>query len=445
MRDSIDFANGNVKMLFRKMYIPTLLGMVSMVVLNLADGAFVGHGVGTEALAAINIAAPIFNLMTGIGIMFGIGASVVCSIHLSQGNIKAARINATQALLGSFILTGTLSILILTHLNQTCRIFGSNEVLVPLASKYLRWVASFMPLSILGLVGEFIVRLDGSPKFAMSCTLVSSILNIVLDWLFIYPMGLGLEGAAIATSISFTVSAGIMFCYLIFKSRTLKLYKLKLTGKSFALSLRNLWYQMKAGASGMLGEVSISGSMIIGNFIFIKYLGEDGVAAYSVACYCMPVIFMISNAIVQSAQPITSFAHGVGDRNREIESLKITIKSAIITGLGATIIFTVGSPLLSGLFINSGENAFKLCINGMPFFGSGCLFISVNLVLVGYLQSIEKSALATIYTILRGFAIVIPAFILMPKLFGVPGIWLATPAAEGLTFLIMTGLLWKRK
>lgn len=443
-RDSIDFAQGDVRQLFRKMFVPTLLGMVSMVLLNLADGAFVGHGAGTEALAAINIAAPVFNLMTGIGIMFGIGVSVVASIHLSRGNVKAARINCTQALLGSFILCVSLSVLILTHLPQTCRLFGSNEALIPLAGSYLRWVAAFMPFSMLGMVGEFIVRLDGSPKYAMSCTLVASVLNIFLDWLLIFPLGMGLEGAAIATSISFTVSAGILFIYLIFKSETLKLYALKLSRKSLALSLRNLWYQMKAGASSMLGEVSISGSMIIGNFIFIKYLGEDGVAAFSVACYCMPVIFMISNAIVQSVQPITSFAHGVGDSKRKRESLMIAVRSALWTGLGATLMFTLGAPLLCGMFIDPGEQAFSLCTGGMPYFGSGCLLISINLVLVGYLQSIEKSGLATLYTILRGFVLVIPAFILLPKVLGVPGIWLATPVAEGLTLLIMSILIWRR-
>ena len=104
-RDAIDFANEPVGRLFRKMIVPTLVSMVSMVILNLTDGAFIGHGAGSDALAAINIAAPIFNLLAGVGIMFGIGCSVVASIHLAQGKVKSANINITQALIGALGIT----------------------------------------------------------------------------------------------------------------------------------------------------------------------------------------------------------------------------------------------------------------------------------------------------------------------------------------------------
>ena len=173
--------------MFRRMLVPTLISMVSMVILNLTDGAFIGHGAGSDALAAINIASPIFNLLSGVGIMFGIGCSVVASIHLAQGNTKAANINITQALAGALGITVIICGLMLSDLATTCRLFGSNEALIPLASSYLKWVALFLPFCILGNVGSFVVRLDGSPSYAMGCTLVASALNIFLDWLFVFP------------------------------------------------------------------------------------------------------------------------------------------------------------------------------------------------------------------------------------------------------------------
>lgn len=115
-RDAIDFANQPVPQLFRKMFVPTLIGMLSIVVLNITDGAFVGHGCGSDALAAINIAAPIFNLMAGIALMFGVGCSVVASIHLSRGKHKAANINVTQALVGCTVVAVGISALILADL-----------------------------------------------------------------------------------------------------------------------------------------------------------------------------------------------------------------------------------------------------------------------------------------------------------------------------------------
>ncbi len=435
-RDTVDFANAPVGILFRKMLIPTLLGMVSMVILNLADGAFVGHGAGSDALAAINIAAPIFTLMTGIGIMFGIGSSIVASIHLSQNNVKAANINITQAFIGSLIFTTLLSGVILSDLDGTCRLFGATEDLVELAGKYLRWICIFMPFQMLGMVGGFAVRLDGSPRYAMCCTLTASVLNIFLDWLFVFPLHMGLEGAAIATSIAFSVSAIITLVYVFFLAEKVKPYRLRLTLKSLALTIRNLGYQMKAGFPAMLGEIAISGMIVVGNFIFAEYLGTDGVAAFSVACYTTPIFFMLANAIVEASQPIISFAHGAGDAARLRDSRRLVLRAGFVAGIFSAAVLALGADPVTLMFLPASDAAYTLSVEGLPVFAIAAFFIPLNLVIIGYLQSIEMSGTATLLTLLRGFILVIPAFLLMPRVWGVTGIWLAVPAAEAACFLI---------
>lgn len=436
-RDAIDFANEPVGRLFRRMIAPTLVSMISMVILNLTDGAFIGHGAGSDALAAINIAAPIFNLLAGVGIMFGIGCSVVASIHLAQGKTKAANINITQALIGALGITVIICALMLSDLAMTCRLFGSNEALIPLASSYLRWIAACEPLFMLHMVGSFIVRLDGSPKYAMATSLVGTVLNIFLDWLFIFPFGWGLEGAAIATSISFSISGFMVLGYLLFMPKTLHLYRLRMTMKSLMLALRNLGYQIKMGFSAMLGEVAVSGAIITGNYVFIHYQGEAGVAAYSVACYCFPVIFMMANAIVQSGQPIVSFAYGAGNHVRLAEARSMMLRWAVITGSLVSVGMYVCSDYVTMLFLNKTEPAYALCIEGLPYFGLGVLFLTLNIVLIGFKQSIEQAFSATIFTLLRGFVIVIPTFIILPVLIGNIGMWLAIPAAEFITLLMI--------
>lgn len=433
----MDFAKDNINTLFRKMFLPTVLGMLSVVILNLADGAFVGHGAGTEALAAINIAAPIFDLMIGIGIMFGIGASVISSLHLSKGDVKAARINSTHSLIGSFVVTAIIGAAILLNLDDTCRLFGSSETLVPLAGSYLRWVAFSLPFCIIGNVGAFVVRLDGSPKYSMMCTLTASILNIFLDWLFVFPMQMGLEGAAIATSISFTISALMVLYYMLFMSSTLRLCQVPLTLNSLRLIIRNLWLQTKAGFSAMIGETAISFSVIVGNYVFIRHLGEDGVAAYGVACYCMPVIFMLANAIVQSVQPIMSFAYGTNDMPRLAIARRIAIRSGILAGIFSTLLLSGGAYWVTLIFIPEGEKAFTLSVEGLRYFGISGILITLNLILIGYLQSIKRSASATFFSLLRGVILVLPCFVLLPLVWGVPGIWLAIPVAELLTLIII--------
>lgn len=449
-RDAIDFASAPVGRLFRQMFFPTLLGMISMVLLNLADGAFIGHGVGSIGIAAVNIAAPIFNIMAGIGIMFGSGASIIASIHLSRGNTKAARINVTQAFIGSIIASSIVAFLILANLDATCRLFGSSDKLVPHAGRYLKWIAASLPLQMLGMVGGFAVRLDGSPKYSMCCTLCAALLNIVLDYIFIFPLDMGLEGAAKATVLSFTTSGLIVILYIFRFSRTIRPYALRISAKSIILSIRNMSYQIRAGFSAMIGELAISGAIVIGNFIFIRYLGEDGVAAYGIACYCMPVIFMVGNAIVQSVQPVISFAYGVSDGARVLEARNVAIKGALIAGITSTIILSIGREFITQIFLAPGQGAYDLCMEGLPYFSLGGVLISVNILMIGYYQSTERMTRASALMLLRGFILLIPVFILLPKVLGTAGIWLAIPVTEALTLIFMIAVSgrpfrWKRR
>lgn len=290
---------------------------------------------------------------------------------------------------------------------------------------------------ILHMMGVFLIRLDGSPRYAMATSIVGTVLNIFLDWLFIFPLGWGLAGAAKATAISFGIAGLMVVWYFVYMSQTLKLYRLKLTVKSLQLTLRNLGYQMKMGFSAMLGEIAVCGAVIAGNYVFVHYLGDEGVAAYSVACYCFPVIFMTANAIVESAQPIVSFAYGVNNVARLRESRRLMMRWAAGAGTACGALTIICAPLVTMLFLDRTEEAYSICVNGLPYFGTGVLFITLNVVIVGYLQSVEQSLKATLFTLLRGFILVVPSFVLLPRLLGETGIWLAIPLAEFLTFGII--------
>lgn len=444
-RDNIDFGKEPVGKLFRKMFLPTLVAMVSMVVLNITDGAFVGHGVGSDALAAVNIIAPLFMVMGGIGLMFGIGGSVVASIHLSKGKTKAANINITQSMIAGFVIGALLTVLMLTHQRETCRLFGSSEALMPLANSYLVWIVGLMPFCILANVGMFMVRLDGAPRLAMWLNLIAAGMNIFGDWFLIFPMNMGLEGAAIATSCSFGLEGVVVLIYLLFFSKTIRMYRLKVSVKSLMLSLRNIGYQIRVGGSAFLGEIAISAIIIIGNYQFMRYLGEDGVAAFSVGCYMTPICFMFGNAIVQSSQPIISFAHGQGNHHRIVSAMRIDIITAVLCGIGGMVFVWLASEWVSSTFLPNGCKAWELCNHGLPIFGISFLFVIINLTLIGYYQSTEKSTLATVFTFLRGVFFMLPSFILMPIWLGTDGLWLSQCVSEIATLMCISGFLLIRK
>ncbi len=191
MQDSIDFGTMNIPKLFRMMFIPTLLGMVLSATINIADGIFVGRGVGSDALAAVNIVAPFFMLATGIGLMFGVGASIVASIHLSHQKVKVANINITQALSVSLCIMLSLSLLVMTFRAEVALLLGSSEQLLPSVLEYMNWIAPFLAFYMLLNIGLFIIRLDGSPTYAMLCSPDKP--NIRLY--FRFPIALGINGS----------------------------------------------------------------------------------------------------------------------------------------------------------------------------------------------------------------------------------------------------------
>ena len=416
---------------------PTLVGMLCISVMTVIDGVFIGHGVGSDALAAVNIFSPFWLLMTAIGLMLGIGCSVVSSIHLSQENVKAARINMTQTLIFGAVFTLAITVLVRVFSVRTAYLLGSSDRLLPYVLDYQWWLSMGFCAIFLQSVGLLIIRLDGSPTYAMFTSSIPAILNIILDYVFLFVLDRGLEGVAFATFIALWFGAGMVVFYILFLSKSMKLYRLKWTLKSLRLFARNIGYQFRLGFSAFLGECSIAVLMFIGNYVFMKYLGEDGVAAFSIACYIMPFIYMTGNAISQSAQPIISYNHGAGKRGRVVEARKVALMTAAGTGLLLSLALSFGAKYVAALFLETGANAYQIASEGMPLMATGFIFYVVNVTIIGYFQSVERVLPATVYSFARGLVLLLPSFLLMPVLAGTPGIWLALPVSESLTFLLI--------
>ena len=432
-RDSIDFGRSKVEPLFHSIFYPTLLSMVFASLFTVADGIFVGQGVGSDALAAINIVAPLFLMTTGIALMFGAGVSVVAGIHLSRGNTKAAQINITQAFDVAILLMTLVAVGVYIFRIPFLRLLGCSDALLPLCQEYLLPILPGCIFIIIQIIGTFVIRLDGSPKYAASLEVIPGFLNIILDWLFVFPLQMGVAGSAIASTISCATAAAMVIWYLVFRTQTVRIRHLKLTLTSLYLTARNTGYMARSGFSSMLGELAMSMILITGNYVFIRELGEDGVAAFSVACYLYPVVFMVNNAVAQSAQPIISFNHGAGNRYRVKRALMISVRTALICGVMATIFLTLCAKPLVGLFLQPDTRPYEIAIAGLPLFAYSAIFFALNVCIIGYYQATEQNLRATVFMLLRGLLFLVPVFILMPMLIAPQGMWLAVPVTECMT------------
>jgi Na+-driven multidrug efflux pump len=445
-RDVIDFEKEKVSTLFRKLLIPTLWGTISMCAVTAIDGIFVGHGVGADGVAAVNIVVPIYQIMSGIGLMIGAGCSVAASVYLSQKKVNVAQINISQAIVVTTLFTLLLSKLIMFLPAQTARLLGASETLLPQVIDYLQCIMPCFAAQMWGMIGLFIIRLDGSPRYAMWCNIIPTTLNAILDWLFIFPLGMGVKGAAIATCISIIIGGVMALAYLLFYADTLRLVPLKISRKSVKLAFRNIGYHCKIGSSSLFGELTLAILFLVGNHVFMNYLGDAGVGAFGIACYYTPFFFMFGNAVVQSAQPIISYNYGIS-RWREIkEARRLLLATSLIIGVVVALLFIFIPDRLVALFVDTASGAGQIAIAGFPYIATGIIFFILNVAVTGYYQSIEKMKHATALVFLRGFALLVPSFVLLPKLLGTDGIWLAMPVAEIATTIIIGVLFsWQQR
>lgn len=438
-RDAIDLGTVSVPALFRIYLVPTLLGMLSLCAVTATDGIFVGRGCGSDALAAVNICIAPTMVMMGIGLMLGVGASVVASIHMANNNVKAARINITQSLVVATIVVGLFLVVSLIRTELTGRILGSSENLMHLVEAYMPWIFAACMFQVWCAIGLFVVRLDGSPKYAMWCNVLPGLMNVVLDYVFIFPLGMGVRGAALATFLSCMAGGIMVMGYLGWFASSLRLIRIKLSRRSVALTLRNIGYQCKIGISALLGEATMGVLMLMGNLMFMRYIGDDGVGAFSIACYYCPFVFMIGNAIAQSAQPIISYNYGLGEHVRVRATERLAIVTAIICGVTVTGAFVFFPTEMVGLFLDPSTSAAEIAVYGFPLYAAAFVFFIFNLTAIGYFQSVEKVLPSIVFALLRGVVFLVPSFILLPIMFGNNGIWLALACSEIATSVAIIG------
>lgn len=436
----LDYACESVTRLFWKLFFPTLLGMIFNALITIVDGIFVGRGVGPDGIAAVNIIAPLFMVTTGIGLMFGIGASVVAGIAMSQGDFRRASVSMTQGLLTGGSIIAALCVVLLLFPAEVARLLGCSGRLMPNALDYLQWLVPGMFFLLFQSAGMMVIRLDGSPKFAMMCNVLPAIVNIVLDWYLVFPMGMGVKGAAIATSASVCLG-GLMVC--VYFARFSYVLKICWHSRNF---LANIWRQMCIGSSAFITEIAMSVMMMTGNYVFLGYFGEAGVAAYSIACYLFPLIFMMSNAVAQSAQPIISYNYGAALRKRVGEAFGVSLRVAVLCGLVSTVSIASAAHGIVSLFIDPSCEAGRLAVAGLPVYATCAVFFAVNIAYIGYFQSVGSALRAAVFTLLRGAVYLVPLFLILPRLFGDMAVWAAIPASEILTLLtiIISRMVMKR-
>lgn len=414
--------------LLLKYFIPTVTGMLVAAIHIFIDGVFVGRGIGSVGVAAVNIVVPLFTVYTGLGLLIGIGGSTLVSNLFAKQKFDEARRIFTQSTMTLMLISIVFMTITLLFINPIAMLLGSNEAILPLVKEYLVVILLLTPIFIMSTALTNFVRADGAPKFAMICTLIGAVINGTLDYVAIFILKWGLTGAAIATGIGNIISLIIMVIFFQTKRGNLYFVKIK-------YDFEKLKAIMLIGAPSFLAEAGISIVTLAHNVMMMNLAGEAGVSAYGVVNYIYPLMLMIFLGLTMSMQPVISYNHGALKPDRVKEAITLIYKIAFVLGI---IFFLSGicfSEQMVKLFIVNEENVINLASRGIRIFFANFILLGLNLAVVMYFQSTEKPKKSSMITFLRSVVIVLGCLYILPNFFGTDGVWMSVPIAEALTFL----------
>ena len=406
-----------------------MLGMVGMSLYILADTYFISVAVGANGITALNLVLPIYNLIFAIGAMIGVGSAIRYVVERRKKSSDAEGYFFHALLWAALI--GIIFILIGLFLpEKLIGLLGGDATIIAIGKNYTRIFMCFAPFFMWNYICNAFVRNDGNPSVAMSATLFSSLFNIVFDYILMFPLGLSMEGAALATAFSPIV--GILICCTHFRSD-----KCSIRLKPIAPSVKKLLYSCQVGVSSFVGEISSGVITVVFNMIILSLAGNIGVAAYGVVANTSLVAVALFNGIAQGSQPLISEVYSKGLQ----KNISGYLKMALITSLGVAVLLLAFiypfAPAVTSIF--NGENNAILASyanEGLRLYFIGFLFAGINIVGTAALSAMEAAKYAFAASILRGFvAIIIFAFVLS-ALLGLNGVWLAFPAAEFVTMLV---------
>ena len=403
-------------------------GMMGMSLYILVDTFFVSLAVGADGLAALNLAITAYSVVVGMGQLFGVGGATDFALRRSRG--ESGRASFGWALALSAVCAALFLLLALFGSGPLSLLLGADEITYPLTRVYLKTLLCFSPFLLFTTVLQAFVRNDGAPNLSMLSMLVSSFANIILDYVFMFPLGLGMFGAAFATGISSVLGLCVMLPHLRSPRCTLKLSRT-------LPSPRELLSMLSCGMSAFVGEMASAVSLLTFNLILMRIGGYVAVAAYGIVANVALVATSIFTGVGQGIQPLASRAYGTGGYADLRKLTRMTLVTALaLAGLLYAIVFAF-TPQIAAVF-DSEHTAGLLdaAVPGLRIYFAGYFFACVNVAAAALLSAVSRPAQALCVSLLRSCVLLVPAALVMSALWGLTGVWSSYVLTEAVVLLL---------
>lgn len=413
--------------------VPSVLGSCAFFLFTTVDTIFVGRGVGPDALGAVSLTAPCVMLLNALVLLCTVGGATVTAVRLGRGDTEGAN----KAFMHSMLCTVIVSVLICavgTLLTEpVMRLLGANDTYIGLTTEYLFWYAAFaVPISLFVFLRSF-VRNDGSPKLVSIAAVAASALNIVLDYIFVFPLQMGLMGAAVATGISQLIGALTLLSHFILKKGQLRIRLVPLEGKLF----QKVFIR---GLPEAISQLAIPITTLCMNMVLLKAFGEIAVNSFSVVQQIVYFAVSMFLGVAEGLQPL--FGHSYGEKNETDlkyyfhTGLKINMVSAVAV---SALLLACCRPVCALFGMDAAGIDFTARL--LPKYIWGFLAVAPNMMISAYLYSTKRSTQAVTLNVCRSIVFNSIIIMIVPAIFGGEAVWLAMGVYECLALIVAVTLL----
>jgi len=412
--------------------IPAVIGMLVNTLYNIIDRVFIGHieGIGTLAMAGVGITMPLMFIILAFGMLIGIGTATRISIKLGQHDKEGAEKHLGNAVTLIIITSILLTIFGLLFANPLLRMFGASENIIGYGEQFIQVIFIGCIFNLISFSLNHSIRSDGSPKIAMASMLISAIINIILDPIFIFGLNLGVRGGALGTVVAQIISSIWILYYFTKGSSNLKIRRKNLKiDKSVVLSI------FAIGISPFTMQIAQSAVQVVSNNSLQAYGGDIAVSGMTIINSIAMIFLMPIFGLNQGLQPIIGYNFGAEKHSR----VKQTVKYGIMT---ATVIVTIGFVVVQGfaeklvIIFNSDSSLIDVTSHGMRIFLIMLPLIGGQIIVTNYFQSIGQVKISMFLSLLRQVIILIPCLLIIPMFMGLDGVWIAGATSDFLSVII---------
>lgn len=419
----MDLLQGNVKTIYFK-YLSAAFGstLISSIY-GIVDMAMVGQYQGPDGTAALAVVAPVWNILYSLGLLAGIGGSVLSSTARGRGEEREKNEYFTMALLCTLLFAGVCWLVLLFLEEPLLRLFGADAELLELAKAYLLPVKFAVPLFLFSQMLAAFLRNDGHPGLATAAVLSGGILNVLGDYLFVFAMDMGILGAGLATAVGALVSCLLMLTHFLTAGNTLRLALPKRPGEQ-------VWQILVTGFSTFFIDVAMGILTMLFNRQIMKYLGTSALSVYGVIVNISTIVQCCAYSVGQSAQPLFSLNFGAGKWDRIRQTLRYALYSTAFFSVVWTALMLAVPNGFVRIFMAPTEEIYRIAPFIMRSYGISFLLLPLNIFSTYYFQALMKPMAAFAVSVTRGLVVSAALICTLPVMLGPDSIWLAMPLTE---------------